>query len=69
MRLIKTGRNVGQQVIVTDGLSMGERVVVQGLQKIRPDMEVKVVQAAPKKAAAEPPQAAQPAPQTEKKAE
>ncbi len=69
MRLIKTGRNVGQQVIVTDGLSMGERVVVQGLQKIRPDMEVKVVQAAPKKAAAEPPQAGQTAPQAEKKAE
>ena len=46
-RLIQTGRNVGQQVIVTEGLTVGDRVIVQGLQKIRPDMEVKVVEGAP----------------------
>lgn len=44
MRMIQTGRNVGQQVIVTEGLAVGERVIVQGLQRIRPEMTVQVVQ-------------------------
>lgn len=43
LRLIKTSRNEGQMAVVTDGLQPGEHVVVQGLQKIRPEMQVKVV--------------------------
>ena len=72
VRLIQTGRNYGQQVLVTSGLKAGERVIVDGLQKVRADMDVKVVDAPPKAPAGAQPgaeQAAQPAPQTEKKAE
>ena len=72
VRLIQTGRNYGQQVLVTSGLKAGERVIVDGLQKVKADMDVKVVDAPPKAPAGAQPgaeQAAQPAPQTEKKAE
>lgn len=35
-RLIKLGRTIGNQWVVTSGLKMGERVVVSGLQRIHP---------------------------------
>jgi len=42
-RVIKIGRAVGNKWIVTDGLTAGETVVVEGLQKIQPGMVVKSV--------------------------
>ena len=72
VRMIQTGRNFGQEVLVTSGLKAGDRVIVDGLQRVRPDVEVKVVEATVKPAANSQPQgnpAAQAAPQTEKKAE
>jgi membrane fusion protein, multidrug efflux system len=41
-RLIETGRNVGDQIVVTKGLAAGEQLIVAGLQKIRPGAPVKV---------------------------
>jgi membrane fusion protein (multidrug efflux system) len=40
LRQIKTGTAVGSSWQVTDGLKTGERVVVEGLQKVMPDMPV-----------------------------
>lgn len=40
LRLLKTDRAVGDQWLVTDGLSAGEKVVVEGLQQVRPGIEV-----------------------------
>lgn len=44
-RLIEIGQNMGQQVLVSGGLSDGEQVIVSGLQKIRPGAPVKTVAA------------------------
>lgn len=41
-RDIRVSRTVGDDWLVSDGLSDGERVVVAGLQKIRPGMKVNV---------------------------
>jgi len=43
IRRITMGEQIGTDWIVSDGLVDGERVVVQGLQKIRPDMVVNPV--------------------------
>ncbi len=37
------GRAVGDQWLVSGGLAVGERIVVEGLQKVRPGMAVKEV--------------------------
>jgi membrane fusion protein (multidrug efflux system) len=42
-REIKIGQAVGNKWVVTDGLKAGERVVVEGLQKVQPGMVVKPV--------------------------
>ena len=42
-RIVKIGRAVGNQWIITDGLKGGERVIVEGLQKVQPGMVVKPV--------------------------
>jgi multidrug efflux system membrane fusion protein len=34
---------IGDFFIVTEGLKPGERVIVEGLQRVRPGMQVKVV--------------------------
>lgn len=44
-RLIQTGRTVGQSWQVLSGLTAGERVIVAGLQKVRPGAQVNVVAA------------------------
>lgn len=44
-RTIKTERAVGNVWLVSDGLTAGERVVVEGLQKVKPGAEVKPVPA------------------------
>ncbi len=41
-RLLKTDRAIGNQWLVTAGLVPGDRVIVEGLQKVRPGMPVKV---------------------------
>jgi membrane fusion protein (multidrug efflux system) len=42
-RVLKTERAVGDAWLVTDGLKDGERVIVEGLQRIRPGITVKAV--------------------------
>ena len=43
VRPIKTGAMLGTDWLVTEGLSGGEKVIVMGLQKVRPGSAVKVV--------------------------
>jgi membrane fusion protein (multidrug efflux system) len=40
LRAIKTGRSVGNQWQVTEGLKVGDKVIVEGLAKVMPDMPV-----------------------------
>lgn len=40
IRTIKVGDNVDKEVVVLDGLSVGERVIVEGMQKARPGSQV-----------------------------
>ena len=47
IRRVKTGGANGQGVIVADGLSGGEQVVVEGMQSLRPGMPVKANPAMP----------------------
>ena len=62
-RPVKMGERVGVGVIVLDGLTEGETLVVEGIQKVRPGAEV---QTAYRTSAEEPDVVApQPAPQTE----
>jgi len=42
-RIIKAGQNIGDQVLVDEGLNEGEQVIVAGLQKIKPGIPVKAV--------------------------
>jgi membrane fusion protein (multidrug efflux system) len=49
---IKVGTQVGQNWAVEDGLKGGERLIVEGLQKVQPGMIVTPVQAASSSAAA-----------------
>src|SRR5712671_2956559 len=49
VRTVKVGDRVGTQWIVADGLKPGDRVVAEGVQKVRPGMQVN-----PKPFAAEP---------------
>lgn len=41
-RPVETGQNIGDQIMVTKGLTDGEQLIVTGLQKIRPGVPVKV---------------------------
>jgi RND family efflux transporter MFP subunit len=41
IRTVKIGDRVGNQWIIAEGLKQGERVVVEGVQKVRPGMPVK----------------------------
>ena len=43
IRLIKTSASQGDKWIVNEGLKEGDRVIVEGLQKVRPGMPVKPV--------------------------
>ncbi|HEX3754589.1 MAG TPA: efflux RND transporter periplasmic adaptor subunit [Rhizomicrobium sp.] len=40
LRVLKTGRAIGGDWQVLDGLKPGDRMIVQGLQKVQPDMKV-----------------------------
>lgn len=43
-RILKTDRTVGDQWLVSGGLAAGDRVILDGLQKIQPGMPVKPVE-------------------------
>jgi membrane fusion protein, multidrug efflux system len=40
IRAVKTGDRVGPLWIISDGLHPGERVIVEGLQKVRQGIQV-----------------------------
>ena len=42
-RSVRVSRTIGDQWLVEDGLKSGERVIVEGLQKVDPDMKVQAV--------------------------
>lgn len=44
-RPVRVSRTVGDKWLVESGLAAGDKVIVQGLQKVRPGMPVKVVEA------------------------
>ncbi|MBM3117914.1 efflux RND transporter periplasmic adaptor subunit [Jeongeupia naejangsanensis] len=44
-RMLKTARTVGDNWLVTDGLKSGDKLIVDGLQKIHPGAKVKTVAA------------------------
>ncbi|HEY2070663.1 MAG TPA: efflux RND transporter periplasmic adaptor subunit [Rhizomicrobium sp.] len=45
LRLIKTPRAIGDKWLVSDGLKPGDKLIVEGLQKVQPDMPVHAVPA------------------------
>jgi membrane fusion protein (multidrug efflux system) len=49
---VKVSRTIGDQWVVEDGLASGDRVVVEGLQKVQPGMPVTASEAAPAAAGA-----------------
>ncbi len=53
LRQLTTGRAVGDQWLVVDGLAVGDQVIVEGLQKVKPGMPVKAVPASDSSAAGE----------------
>jgi membrane fusion protein (multidrug efflux system) len=48
---VRVSRTIGDQWLVEEGLSDGDRVIVEGLQKVQPGMPVTAVEAAPAPAA------------------
>ena len=42
-RTLAVDRALGDKWLVTSGLAAGDRLIVEGLQKVRPGMTVKVV--------------------------
>ncbi len=64
-RMLTLDRAIGDRWLVTSGLAPGERVIVEGLQKIRPGLAVKVVPyQAGGTSGATPEKTAQPAPKS-----
>jgi membrane fusion protein (multidrug efflux system) len=51
-RAVQVSRTVGDQWLVDGGLAAGDRVIVEGLQKVRPGADVTAVPAATAKQAA-----------------
>ncbi|MCU0949943.1 MAG: efflux RND transporter periplasmic adaptor subunit [Burkholderiaceae bacterium] len=43
-RVLRTERTVGSQWLVTDGLAAGDKVIVEGLQKVRPGAPARAVE-------------------------
>jgi membrane fusion protein (multidrug efflux system) len=52
VRPLVVGRAIGDRWLVTSGLADGDRVIVEGLQRVRPGAAVKAVPATPAGAAA-----------------
>jgi membrane fusion protein (multidrug efflux system) len=55
---VKTGRQIGQNLIVESGLSGGEQVIVAGVQKVQPGQTVTTTEAPPQPAASNEPASA-----------
>ncbi|MBU1567283.1 MAG: efflux RND transporter periplasmic adaptor subunit [Proteobacteria bacterium] len=53
-RLIATGQNIGDKIMVSKGLTDGEQLIVSGLQKIKPGVAVKVATEQPEVTTAQP---------------
>jgi membrane fusion protein, multidrug efflux system len=51
VRELRVSRTIGDQWLVEEGLSDGDRVIVEGLQKVQPGMPVTTVEVAPAPAA------------------
>ena len=51
VREVRVSRTIGDQWLVEEGLSDGDRVIVEGLQKVQPGMPVTTVEVAPAPAA------------------
>ena len=47
VRELRVSRTIGDQWLVEDGLAAGDRVIVEGLQKVQPGVPVTAVEAAP----------------------
>lgn len=47
MRRIATGITVGERIVVKEGLVAGERIIVEGMQRVRPGMNVNAQLAGP----------------------
>jgi membrane fusion protein, multidrug efflux system len=47
LRRISTGQERGGEIVVTEGLKEGERIITQGIQKVRPGIEVQPTEEAP----------------------
>lgn len=45
-RIVHTGQNIGTRILIADGLTAGEQVIVAGLQKIKPGVPVKMIEQA-----------------------
>jgi len=43
LRMLKLDRAIGDQWLVSSGLAVGERVIIEGMQKVKPGVSVKVV--------------------------
>lgn len=43
-RVVRVSRAIGDQWLVEEGLSAGDRLIVEGLQKVQPDMPVQAVE-------------------------
>ncbi|MEN6494040.1 MAG: efflux RND transporter periplasmic adaptor subunit [Thermoguttaceae bacterium] len=63
-RQLSTDRALGDQWLISSGLAQGERVIVEGLQKVRPGATVKVVPFEANRTAAKPSDATQAATQS-----
>jgi membrane fusion protein (multidrug efflux system) len=61
LRNVTTARAVGDQWLVTSGLTAGDRVIVEGLQKIGPGMPVQSAEYVAPAASSAPPPPAPPA--------
>jgi membrane fusion protein, multidrug efflux system len=46
-RDVKVSRTVGDQWLIDEGLASGDRIIVEGLQKVQPGIAVKAVEASP----------------------
>jgi membrane fusion protein (multidrug efflux system) len=59
LRSVAKGPSWGALAVITSGLAAGERVIVEGIQKVRPSMQV-VAKPAPPELAGAPPEASRP---------
>jgi membrane fusion protein (multidrug efflux system) len=59
-RPVQVGDWAGEEWVITSGLNPGDRVIVDGVMKVRPGAPVTIAQAQPSPPAAQPPAAAKP---------